>query len=208
MKTAGQLLKEKRLEKELSIEEIGKKLKVGPQYLSAVEANDYNSLPGATFVKGILRNYARVLYLNEDTIVAMFRRDFAENKDGAIIPKGALAPVARSPHIISANFLIAIVTIFVFCLFMIWQIISWMSLPKLDVTVPENGEVYVGNITVRGTTDEDAVITINNQKVLVDSAGNFTLELSLPPGTHSLLIQAESRSGKLRLVEKTFQITE
>ena len=62
MKTAGELLQDKRLEKELSIDDVAKRLKVRPEYLLAVESNKYNQLPSATAAKGFLRNYARVLY--------------------------------------------------------------------------------------------------------------------------------------------------
>jgi cytoskeletal protein RodZ len=208
MKTAGELLRDKRLEKELSIETVAHKLKVRAEYLLAVEENNYAALPGGTAAKGFLRNYARVLYLNPDTILAMFRRDFVENEAGQIIPKGALAPLSRKPRIISANLVLVSLAVLTFLGFLGFQMLSWFSLPPLKVIAPENGEVYVGTITVRGTTDSDAIITINNQKVLVDGSGNFSLDLALPAGTHSVLVQAEARSGKIRLVEKTFQISQ
>ncbi len=208
MKTAGELLHDKRLEKELSIIDLARRLKVRPEYLIAVEENNYQALPGSTAAKGFLRNYARALYLNPETILAMFRRDFSEGEGGRIIPKGALDPLSHKPRIISANTILITVAIIAFLGFLGWQIRSWLSLPRLDVTSPQNGEIYVGKVSVRGVTDQDAVITINNQKVLIGTAGNFSLDLSFPPGTHSVLIQAESRSGKIRLVEKTFQVTE
>ena len=208
MKTAGDLLKDKRLEKELTIEDVARRLKVRPEYLLAVEENNYQKLPSSTAAKGFLKNYARVLYLNPDTILAMFRRDFAENEKGEIIPKGALAPLARKPHIISASSILLFLGAFTFLGFLVVQIITWQSLPKLDVSVPVSGEVYVGKVIVRGVTDKDAVIKVNTQKVLVDQNGNFNLELALPKGTHSVLIESVSRSGKIRLVERTFQITE
>jgi cytoskeletal protein RodZ len=208
MKTAGELLQDKRLEKELSIEDVAKRLKVRPEYLAAVESNKYNLLPSGTVAKGFLRNYARVLYLNPETILAMFRRDFVENDDGQIIPKGSLSPLARKPRIISANFIFAGLGITVFLGFLGWQFISWRQLPKLNIASPQNGEIYVGKVTVRGETANDAVVSVNNQKVIVNNQGIFTLDLVFPPGTHSVLIQAESRAGKLKMDERTFQVAE
>ncbi|MEI6690219.1 MAG: helix-turn-helix domain-containing protein [bacterium] len=208
MKTAGQLLCDKRLEKGLTIDDVARRLKVRPEYLVAVESNNYSVLPGNTAAKGFLRNYARALYLNPDTILAMFRRDFDENEKGQIIPKGTLTPLSRKPRLISANLILISVGILTFLAFLGWQIFSWLSLPKLEVYSPINGEVYVGKVSIRGKTDLDATITINNQKVLIDQTGNFNLDLVFPPGTHSVLLQAESRANKLRLVERTFQIIE
>ena len=61
MKTAGVLLREKRLRLELGIEAVAAKLKVKPEYLLAIEESDFSSLPSGTAIKGFLRNYARLL---------------------------------------------------------------------------------------------------------------------------------------------------
>ena len=67
MKTAGELLQEKRLTRELEIIDIAHKIKVKPEYLTALENSDFESLPSPTTTKGYLRNYARALRLNPDT---------------------------------------------------------------------------------------------------------------------------------------------
>ena len=138
----------------------------------------------------------------------MFRRDFVENEEGQIIPKGALSPLARKPRIISANLIFASLGITAFLSFLGWQFIAWRQLPTLKIASPQNGEVYVGKVTVRGETAKDAVVSVNNQKVIVNNQGIFTLDLVFPPGTHSVLIEAESRAGKIKMDERTFQVAE
>lgn len=207
MKTAGDLLREKRLTKELTVEAVAAKIKVKPEYLKALEDSHYQHLPSATTTKGFLRNYARTLHLNPDTVVAMFRRDFTQNQKGEIIPRGLVEPVAGKPRLVSANLVLTLTALLAFLFFLGYQLFSWWSLPRLELLQPEEGEVYGEKVTIKGTTDPDAGIKVNDQQVLVDQNGQFTLDLLFPAGTHSVTVQALSRQGKSRLLERTFQVS-
>ncbi|MFH2019166.1 MAG: helix-turn-helix transcriptional regulator [bacterium] len=207
MKTAGQLLQEKRLLKELTIEEIAANIKVKPKYLTALENSDFASLPSSTFIKGFLRNYASALKVNPETVLAMFRRDFVENEQGEIIPKGLVKPVSNKPKVFSAlSFLIGLTLLF-FLGFLGYQLIGWWSLPKLDILQPINGEVYGELVTIKGKTDHDASLSINNQKVIVNQSGEFSLDLLFPAGTHSVIITTTNRQGKSKMEERSFQVS-
>lgn len=207
MKTAGQLLKDKRELRELNIKDIAVKIKVKPEYLQALENSDFDSLPSPTATKGYLRNYARALRLNPDTIVAMFRRDFKESESGEIIPRGLVNPVSGKPRLINANLILIYSSLLAFIIFLGFQLFSWLSLPKLDLLQPIESEVYGEKITVKGTTDSGATVLVNGQQVLVDQNGQFTLDLLFPSGTHSVVVEAKNREGKTRLLERTFQIS-
>lgn len=207
MKTAGELLKEKRLLKELSLEQVAQKIKVKPEYLLALEESDYNSLPSATATKGFLRNYAEVLHLNPETAVAMFRRDFEAAEKEDLVPRGLVTPIVKKSRLFSANLIIIFLSLFAFLSFLGYQLYSWLSLPSLELIQPESGEVYGSKITVRGNTDKDATILINDQSVLVDSEGYFSLDLIFSAGTHSVIVKATNRQDKSRLIERTFQVS-
>lgn len=207
MKTAGELLHEARVKKEKTIEEIAEKIKVKPEYLKALEENRFSSLPSATFTKGFLRKYAFQLRINPDTVVAMFRRDFAENEKGEIVPKGLVEPVNKKNRHISMNIILSAVAIASFLTFFGFQLYKYYSLPKLEVLQPVNSEVYTPKITVKGKTDPDNVVTINNQKVVLNPSGEFSLDLTFPAGTHSVIVQSTNRQNKSKIVQRTFQIT-
>lgn len=207
MKTAGELLREKRELKELTILDIAKRIKVKPEYLSALEDSNFQKLPSVTTTKGFLRNYARELHLNPDTLVAMFRRDFESQESGEIIPHGLVEPVAGKPHLVNANLILALTSLFVFLIFLGYQLFSWWSLPKLELIQPISDEVYGEKVSVKGVTDSDATIRVNDQAVLVDQNGQFTLDLLFPAGTHSVIVKAVNRQGKARLIERTFQVS-
>jgi cytoskeletal protein RodZ len=207
MKTAGDLLKEKRLLKELSLEDVSKKTKIKVEFLEAIENSDYAVLPSATFAKGFLRNYATFLYLNPDTMVAMFRRDFTQNSRGEIIPRGLVEPVNHKPRFFSVSLILTTIAIVAFVGFLGLQLISWWSLPKIKLIQPQNNDTYGEKVTFKGTADSDATVKVNGQLVILDQNGQFTLDLVFPGGTHSVLVEATNRQGKSTLVERTFTVS-
>jgi len=207
MKTAGELLKEKRLLKELSLDTVALKTKIKVEYLEAIENSQYKLLPSATFAKGFLRNYATFLRLNPDTMVAMFRRDFTQNAKGEIMPRGLVEPVGNKPRFFSVSLILTGIAATAFLGFLIVQLISWWSLPKLKVTQPQNGETYGEKVTFKGTAENDTTVKVGGQLVILDQNSQFTLDLIFPAGTHSVIIEATSRRGQSTLVERTFTVS-
>ena len=69
----GRKLKEAREEKNWSYTEAEDITKISVRYLRALEAEEYNILPGATYTKGYLRTYAKHLGLNPDEIAALYK---------------------------------------------------------------------------------------------------------------------------------------
>lgn len=206
MKTAGQLLRDKRLLLELTLEQVSSRTKVKVDYLQALEDSDFDKLPSAPVTKGFLKSYARILHLNQETLIAMYRRDYDEVM-GELVPHGLVEPLVKKPRLFSIPFLLTLVFTLAFCGFMFFQLLSWWSLPKLELLQPIDGETYGEQITVKGITEPDATIRVGEQNVLVNQDGQFSLDLKFPSGTHRLLIQASSRDGKTRLLERTFTVS-
>ena len=57
----GQLLRETREAKGLTLDDVEQEIRIRSSYLEALENEDYDRLPGAVYVRGFLRNYARFL---------------------------------------------------------------------------------------------------------------------------------------------------
>lgn len=68
---AGAKLKAAREAQSLTIEAVAQQLKLAPRQILALENDDYGSLPGRTFVRGFARNYARLVHLDPDAVVAL-----------------------------------------------------------------------------------------------------------------------------------------
>lgn len=54
----------------LSLDQVAQQLKLAPRQVKALEDENFGELPGRTFTRGFLRNYARLLNLDADLLVA------------------------------------------------------------------------------------------------------------------------------------------
>ncbi len=59
----GDYLKQKRLDKNYSLEKLSQKTKISVNILKSLEANDFDHLPSAAYIKGFVTSYVKVLGL-------------------------------------------------------------------------------------------------------------------------------------------------
>ncbi|QYJ85106.1 DUF4115 domain-containing protein [Shewanella mesophila] len=78
----GLLLKEAREAHGLSVEQVAEQLHLRPSILSDIEADDYSNIASTTYVKGYVKNYARIVGLDKEVIDTVLAQCF---------------PVANSP---------------------------------------------------------------------------------------------------------------
>ncbi len=83
---AGALLRAGREAAGLSVSAVAQQLKLAPRQVAALEDGDFSKLPGRTFVRGFMRNYARLLRLDSDAVLAA-------------LPEGAAAPSSEHPSL-------------------------------------------------------------------------------------------------------------
>jgi cytoskeletal protein RodZ len=68
----GAMLKRARESRGLTIEALSKELKLNPRYIQALEVDDYDLLPGDTYIRVYLRSVCVFLALNPDDILKRF----------------------------------------------------------------------------------------------------------------------------------------
>ena len=73
----GQYLRAAREERGLSLPEVAGLLKLTQRQVEAIEGDDWQRLPGQTFARGFLRNYARLLQLDGDMLLAHLEASMA-----------------------------------------------------------------------------------------------------------------------------------
>ncbi len=86
--TVGESLSAAREAQNLSVEDVARSLKIAVRQVEALESGDYTVLPGITFVKGFIRNYAKSLGLDADALLAALQRQ---------MPSGSFQPIS-SPN--------------------------------------------------------------------------------------------------------------
>ncbi|RTL03416.1 MAG: helix-turn-helix domain-containing protein, partial [Neisseriaceae bacterium] len=92
----GQMLRAAREAKGWKVEQVASQLKLSRRQIEALEADAFADLPGLTFVRGFVRNYARVLEIDTDPILALLERHASPDTTFEIkapplakLPKGA-----------------------------------------------------------------------------------------------------------------------
>lgn len=98
----GAALQEERRRQSLSLTDVARQLKLAPRQVEALERDDFAALPGPVFVRGFLRNYARLLGLDPEPMVRAVDRLMAphtiesEAKASASLERGAAVPIVES----------------------------------------------------------------------------------------------------------------
>jgi len=99
--TVGEELRAAREGAGLSIDDVAQQLKLAPRQVRALEEDDYAKLPGRTFVRGFVRNYARAFGLDAEDLVARLPGGEPSLERPTITPSGP--PMGSLPAPVRRN---------------------------------------------------------------------------------------------------------
>jgi len=91
MSQLGERLREARERKGVSLEEVERTTRIRAKFLQALEEEDFAALPGETFARGFVRNYALYLGLDPQEMLALY--DEARKAQGEEAPTPSFRPV-------------------------------------------------------------------------------------------------------------------
>src|SRR3989337_529864 len=201
MKTIGRALTEARTQKRLSLSKLESQTKIKKNFIQAIENEDWESLPEFPVVVGFVKSIAGAVKISERNLVALLRRDYPP-KALSINPKpDVVNKFVWSPKL---TFAVGVATVLVLISgYLAFQYKRFVSSPSLSVSEPkENQVISQRKVKVTGKTDSDATVKVNNQPVLIDSEGNFSVELEIFEGTKEIEVKATSRSGRESVVHR------
>lgn len=161
----GQVLRDERIKRNLSIGEVSRRLRLSEQKIVAIEEDDFGKLPSGTFLRGFIRNYANFLQLDFNSFIPLLSQSTGSivqqnsNKQTKIIPLESKR-VGYSSGSVYRLFISAVIVLSIALLgYGIYSYDDW-------------GEYFV--VKNRGDT-------ANTQADLVKQEnGQTTMELSLP----------------------------
>jgi hypothetical protein len=211
MKTVGEILKTARVANKLSLEDISRETRINLKYLEAIEANDFHSLPPATFTKGFMQNFAKTIGLDPQNVLAIFRRDYDADERGRIIPRGLAEPVRFSFNLFTpttTTITLSIIFGLLIVGFFVRQIIEFQSAPVLQIDIPLEQAQVTSPVIISGKTHPQATLTVNKQPITINDNGTFSSSITLSPGEHTLVITAVGRSGKERTIQRVIFVIE
>jgi cytoskeleton protein RodZ len=76
MMTVGETLRRERLKRNLDLDQVSRELKISPRFLEAIEDENFEKLPGGVFAKAFIRQYGKLLGLNDDELSAQLQQTF------------------------------------------------------------------------------------------------------------------------------------
>jgi cytoskeletal protein RodZ len=201
MKTIGKLLKDTRVKKRYSVARLEKITKIRTDYIRAIEAENWDSLPEKPVVAGFINSIAQSLGVDKKQTSALFRRDYPPRTLRVNPKPDLLNKFVWSPRL---TFIVGIFLVVLTIIgYLAFQYINFISPPSLEVSTPFENQVITENkLKVTGTTDSDASVVVNNQPVIVGEGGNFMTEIEIFGGTGEIIISAKSRSGKETVIHR------
>ncbi len=189
---------EERKRKNLTLEEIAKATKIREEFLRAIEKGD--------FKEANRLHYKKFLGLPVEKSLALFRREFDEKKNIEVLPRGFSNPreysmprfrIGRSMVLISGVFIIVLA-------FLLFQYRAAIFNPSLSVDHPaENQTVNSVNVEVRGKTDPNSTLSIDNEDVSIESNGTFKKNITVFPGNTVINIRVENKFGRVTVLKRT-----
>lgn len=208
--TIGDLLRGAREKAHFTLEDLAESTHIKLEYLVALEDNNFDALPAATFIKAYIRNYARLFELDEKPLFAILRRDYEESVKGQLIPREFLYPQLKKKTLWSPIHLIFLSVMLVFVVFFSYAIWQWYQLsrpPALILISPEEDAQVNTNVIFKGHTKSDAMLTINSVPVALREDGSFETELYLPQeGVNTVTVKASDKNGKSTILQRSIQV--
>jgi len=95
MISLGNHLRELRLAKGVSLDDIARSTRVGRRHLEALESDDWGELPSPVFVKGFIRAYCEFLEAPPDEALGMYREAVGETVKPDRVQSAVHAPPSR-----------------------------------------------------------------------------------------------------------------
>jgi len=89
MASIGETLREARMRQRLDIAEVERSTKIRAKYLRALENEEFDLLPGPTFVKTFLRTYSEVLGVDPHVLVEEYRTNYEPRDELEVQPISA-----------------------------------------------------------------------------------------------------------------------
>lgn len=84
--SVGQALRRAREARGLTVVDVAQTLKLGARQVEALERDDWTALPGATFVRGFVRNYSRLLGVEPGPLMQQLDHILEKPKDTLTVP--------------------------------------------------------------------------------------------------------------------------
>lgn len=131
----GQQLGQARLDAQLSVEDVARALQLSVRHIAAIERDDYEQLPAATYVRGYLRAYAQLVGIAPERVLDSFNQLPVANRRQGLVPPAPAAQVTSNDGLIKLGTL-AVAGVMLGLAIVWWQGQEPASAPAAPVVPP------------------------------------------------------------------------
>ena len=208
----AEILKMARKRQDLSLTQIELETRIRPQYITALENQNYDELPADIYLQQILNTYCDYLGLDYGLIYKIFlkeRRQFTRTQrsvfssrstEEELASRNFIEPVKSSFLSLSPKTLVFSMTLVLVLLVTSYVgnlYLNYVASPDLELSEPRDMVTVDGDsVLVSGRTDAGAQVTINGSTLPTDEAGNFSVSVDLKQdGNNDIQIVATSKKN-------------
>lgn len=198
--TLGDRLRRVREEAGLSLPDLASKTGISVKHLTAIEEGRYGDLPGEVYARNFVRQYARVLQVNEETAIGMFEREHTVAINLAPMPISEPSKSVRTRAYITPQGIRWTAVLLLGAAILVYlglELRNFTSSPSLIVDSPSaQYRTESRSVEVRGMTDPEVSVMVNGRAILVDHQGRFQELLELQDGLNTIIITAQKKRGR------------
>lgn len=122
MMKPGERLRRAREQRKLSVQHVADRLYLDAGVINALEADNYDNLPPAIFIRGYLRNYARLMEISTESIIESYNLvGQAPTPSPSITPQFKPKKQASSRDLVFKMVTVVIVVILMFLMALAWR---------------------------------------------------------------------------------------
>ncbi|WP_342600743.1 RodZ domain-containing protein [Psychrobacillus sp. FSL H8-0483] len=145
MTELGARLKEARVAKGFSIDDLQEITKIQKRYLSSIEQGNYATMPGAFYVRAFIKQYAEAVGLNGDELLETYKSEIPSSASDDVSKNIPPTPTRRTLGGQSSNRFMEIFPMLVVALFVVAIIvIVWTLFQSGPKDVPEEIDTETG----------------------------------------------------------------
>ena len=215
MARLGDALRERREHKGVTMQQAAEDTRIREKFLQAIESGDYQSLPGAVYTKGFLRNYARYLGLEPEEMLALYTGERGGSDPARTF--APMRPLVKRSFIFTPTVLVPVIVlggILLFIAYFYYQFTSFAVAPHVDITDPPGDAVSgTAEYLVKGKTNPDGRITVSVSPgldalgdVKPAADGTFSVSVPLKPGPNHIEVRVLDAAGKLATATRTITL--
>jgi len=203
MLSVGEILQQQRINKGLTLQQIEKYTKIREQFLKAVEENNWNFFTSKIYIKGIIKNYSRFLDLDENKMLAFFRREYEKKEDIKFKRKVSDSFLISDKKKYITLFLIII--FFLFATYFTLQLKQYFSPPKVVILSPtETTFKRKDKIKITGKTEQESLIMLSGERIYQNKEGIFEFDFPLSMKKNEHILEITGANGKKTIFKKEF----